>query len=71
MVLGSREHGNEPAGSIEHCEILEQVSDWRLLKEELVMGHFYWHLRMKINRFISPVSLCCVSEDLTVIRDSG
>jgi hypothetical protein len=29
----SREHGNEPSGSIKYWEILEQLSDWRLLKK--------------------------------------
>jgi hypothetical protein len=26
------EYGNEPAGSIKHREILEWLSDWRILK---------------------------------------
>jgi hypothetical protein len=29
---GSCEHGNEPLGSIKYWEILEWLSDWRLLK---------------------------------------
>jgi hypothetical protein len=31
QVEGSREHGNEPSGSITFWEILEWLSDWRLL----------------------------------------
>jgi hypothetical protein len=30
-VGGSCEHGNEPSGSIKCWEILEYLSDWRLL----------------------------------------
>jgi hypothetical protein len=32
--VGSCEHGNEPSGSIKCCEILEQLSDWWLLKKD-------------------------------------
>jgi hypothetical protein len=35
-VKGSCEHGNEPSDSIEYWEILEQLSDWQLLKGVLV-----------------------------------
>jgi hypothetical protein len=31
---GSCEHGNEPSGSIKLWEILEQLSDWWLLKKD-------------------------------------
>jgi hypothetical protein len=31
-VEGSCEHGNEPLGSVKCWEILEWLSDWRLLK---------------------------------------
>jgi hypothetical protein len=34
-VAGSCEHGNEPSGSIKRWEILEYLSDWRLLKKGL------------------------------------
>jgi hypothetical protein len=34
-VEGSCEHGNEPLGSIKCWEILEQLSDWKLLKKGL------------------------------------
>jgi hypothetical protein len=33
-VEGSCEYGNEPSGSITFWEILEKLSDWRLLKED-------------------------------------
>jgi hypothetical protein len=32
-VAGSCEHGKEPSGSIKCWEILERLSDWRLLKK--------------------------------------
>jgi hypothetical protein len=32
-VVGSCEHDNKPSGSIK-WEILEQISDWRLLKKD-------------------------------------
>jgi hypothetical protein len=32
-VTGSWEYGSEPSGSKKYCEILEQLSDWRLLKK--------------------------------------
>jgi hypothetical protein len=31
---GSREHGNELSVSIKYSEILEYLSDWRLLKKD-------------------------------------
>jgi hypothetical protein len=31
---GSCEHGNKPSGSVKFWEILEQLSDWRLLKRD-------------------------------------
>jgi hypothetical protein len=32
-VKGSCEHGNESSDSVKFWEILEQLSDWRLLKK--------------------------------------
>jgi hypothetical protein len=32
-VEGSCEHGNEPAGSIKCCEVLEWLHNWQLLKK--------------------------------------
>jgi hypothetical protein len=32
-MVGSCEHGNKLSGSIKFWEILEYLSDWRLLKE--------------------------------------
>jgi hypothetical protein len=33
-VEGSCEHGNERSGSVKYWEVLEQLSDWRLLKKD-------------------------------------
>jgi hypothetical protein len=33
-VEGFGEHGNETSGSIKCWEILEELSDWRLLKKD-------------------------------------
>jgi hypothetical protein len=33
-VEGSCERGNEPSGSLKSLEILEQLSDWRLLEKD-------------------------------------
>jgi hypothetical protein len=35
-VDGSCEHGDEHSGSIKYWEILELLSDWRLLKKDSV-----------------------------------
>jgi hypothetical protein len=35
-VKGSYEHGNEPAGSINFWEVLEQFYNWRLFKWDSV-----------------------------------
>jgi hypothetical protein len=32
-VAGSREHGNEPSGSIKYCELLK-YGDWRRVKKD-------------------------------------
>jgi hypothetical protein len=34
QMEGSCEHGNESSGSIKFSELLEQLSDWRLLKQD-------------------------------------
>jgi hypothetical protein len=36
-MLGSREHGNEPSGSIKYWEILEKLRNWWFLKELLCL----------------------------------
>jgi len=33
-VAGACEHGNEPSGSIEACEFLDQLSDYQTLKKD-------------------------------------
>jgi hypothetical protein len=37
-VDGSCEDGNEPPGSMKYWEILEWLSDWRLLKKVKIYG---------------------------------
>jgi hypothetical protein len=33
--VGSCEHGNEPSSFVRRCEILEWLSNWRLLKDSV------------------------------------
>jgi hypothetical protein len=46
-VEGFCEHGNEPSGSIKCCEILEQLSNWRLLEK----GSAPWSLVTYVDEF--------------------
>jgi hypothetical protein len=40
-VEGSCKHGNEHSGSIKCCEILVQLSDWQLLKNDSSPWSFF------------------------------
>jgi hypothetical protein len=60
--MGSCEHGNEPSGSIKCWEVLEWLSDWRLLKKDSAP----WNYLVVNNPAYMYTDLPCVLHDLPI-----
>jgi hypothetical protein len=64
-VEGSCEHGNEPSGSINSWEVLEQLHNWRLLKSSVSFEYpsiFKTDVRVKFTIVITQFWITVANE---------